>query len=144
MGTHSSAPILSSGTPSIPRAGSRRLAANAWWLYLAAMAALTGAYLIAHVTGPHWLNSGPVYNLIGGSAVVAIVLGARANSPRFRLPWQLLAVGQGLFLVSNIISYNYENLFGSTLPMPSLADPFHLAFYPVLRRGDAAADPRAP
>src|SRR6185312_7782076 len=36
------------------------------------------------------------------------------------------------FLISNIISYNYERLFGSALPQPSLADPFRLAFYPFL------------
>jgi diguanylate cyclase (GGDEF)-like protein/PAS domain S-box-containing protein len=115
------------GEPASRRAA---LAANAWWLYLGAMTVLTVAYVLAHVTGPHWLNSGPVYNLIGGSTVIAIVLGARHNSPRMRLPWHLLAIGQALFLASNIIAYNYENLFGSSLPQPSLADPFHLAFYP--------------
>ncbi len=106
-----------------------QLGENAWWLYLAAMLALTAAYVLAHFTGPHWLNSGPVYNLIGGSTVVAIVMGTRRNSPSHRLPWYLLAVGLGLFLTSNILSYNYEKLFGSALPMPSVADPFHLAFY---------------
>jgi diguanylate cyclase (GGDEF)-like protein/PAS domain S-box-containing protein len=112
-----------------------RLVANAWWLYLGAMALLTAAYVVAHLSGPHWLNSGPVYNLIGGSTVIAIVLGARQHSPRMRLPWHLLAIGQGLFLASNIIAYNYENLFGSSLPQPSLADPFHLAFYPFFIAG---------
>jgi diguanylate cyclase (GGDEF)-like protein/PAS domain S-box-containing protein len=134
MSTAASAPTLS---PVMPRAAivPRRLAGNAWWLYLVAMSLLTGAYVLAHATGPRWLNSGPVYNLIGGSAVVALVLGARANSPRFRLPWYLLAIGQGLFLASNILSYNYERIFASALPMPSVADPLHLAFYPFLVAG---------
>jgi len=112
-----------------------RFAAHAWQLYLAAMAVLTAAYVVAHFTGPHWLNSGPVFNLICGASVVAIIQGARRNEPRMRLPWYLLAVGQALFLVSNILAYNYENLFRSPLPQPSLADPYHLAFYPFLIAG---------
>jgi diguanylate cyclase (GGDEF)-like protein/PAS domain S-box-containing protein len=112
-----------------------KLGSNAWWIYLTAMALLTGAYVLAHILGPAWLNSGPVYNLIGGATVVALVIGARTNSPRHRLPWYLLAVGQALFLASNILSYNYEHLFGSALPLPSIADPFHLAFYPFFVAG---------
>jgi diguanylate cyclase (GGDEF)-like protein/PAS domain S-box-containing protein len=117
-----------------PRA-SEWLEARAWWLYLGATALLTVAYVLAHATGPDWLNSGPVYNLVGGSSVIAIVLGIRKHAPRHRLPWHLLVVGQVLFLASNIIAYNYENLFGSTLPQPSIADPFHLAFYPFFIAG---------
>lgn len=80
--------------PATPRSGiGGRLPAGTWAIYLAAMALLTGGYVIAHATGPHWLNTGPVYNLIGGASVVALVIGARNNSPRFRLPWYLLAVG---------------------------------------------------
>ena len=134
MGTATSAPELSRAAPGAA-AGPNRLAERAWWLYLLAMALLTGGYVVAHATGPEWLNSGPVYNLIGGSAVVALVIGARHNAPRHRLPWYLLAVGQGLFLISNIISYNYEKLFGSALHVPSIADPFHLAFYPFFVAG---------
>jgi len=112
------------------------LADNAWWLYLSAMVLVTVAYVLTHFTGPHWLNSGPVYNLIGGSTVVALVVGAKRNAPRHRTPWYLLAIGQGLFLTSDIVSYNYERLFGGTsLPMPSVADPFHLAFYPFFVAG---------
>jgi diguanylate cyclase (GGDEF)-like protein/PAS domain S-box-containing protein len=99
------------------------------------MSLLTAAYVLAHVSGPAWLNSGPVYNLVGGATVVAIVLGARRLPARSRLPWYLLALGQALFLASNIIAYNYMHLFGSALPQPSLADPFRLAFYPFFIAG---------
>ncbi|HXR28376.1 MAG TPA: EAL domain-containing protein [Solirubrobacteraceae bacterium] len=125
-------------TPAVAGVAGRpqRLASSAWWVYLLAMALLMFAYLLAHATGPQWLGSGPVYNLIGGSAVVALLIGARRNAPgRHRLPWYLLAAGQGLFLISNIISYNYEKLFGTALQVPSLADPFHLAFYPFFVAG---------
>jgi diguanylate cyclase (GGDEF)-like protein/PAS domain S-box-containing protein len=120
---------MSTATRPAPRSGR-------WWLfYLAATSLLTGLYVLAHLTGPDWLHSGPVYNLIGGASVVAIVIGARTNGPRLRLPWYLLAVGQGLFLASNILAYNYERLFGMPLPLPSVADPFHLAFYPFFVAG---------
>jgi diguanylate cyclase (GGDEF)-like protein/PAS domain S-box-containing protein len=105
-----------------------RLARHAWWVYLAAMALLTGAY----VFGPSWLNSGLVFDLIGGSTVGALILGARRNSGGTRLPWYLFAVGQALFVTSDVLAHNYERLFASPLPFPSVADPFHLAFYPFL------------
>ena len=63
--------------------GSPRL--HAWSLYLLAVASLAAAYAVAHFTGPHWLNSGPVFNLIGASAVVALIVGARRNSRDRRL-----------------------------------------------------------
>jgi len=112
-----------------------RFARNAWWLYLAAMTLLTGGYFLAHIAGPSWLNSGPVYNLIGGAALVALVLGAWKNAPRRRLPWHLLAIGGGLFVTGNIIAYNYQQLFGTPLSFPSIADAFYLAFYPFLVAG---------
>ena len=101
-------------------------------MYLTAIALLTGGYAIAHFSGPGWLKSGLVFNLIGGSSVAALILGARRNSRRSRLPLYLLAVGQGLFVTSDVLAYNYERLFGAAMPFPSIADPFHLAFYPFL------------
>jgi diguanylate cyclase (GGDEF)-like protein/PAS domain S-box-containing protein len=109
--------------------------ARAWWLYLAAMASLTAAYICAHFTGPRWLNGGPVYNVIGGSAVVALLIGARMNKRSRRLPWYLFAVGQTLFVTGDALAYNYERIFGTPLPFPSIADAFYLAFYPLLVAG---------
>ncbi|MGC2373143.1 MAG: EAL domain-containing protein [Solirubrobacteraceae bacterium] len=116
------------------RAG--RLRRCAWWLYLAGMAVVTAAYVYGHLAGPHWLNSGPVYNLIGGSTIVALMVGARLNSEASRrLPWYLFAVGQALFVCGDALAYNYERIFGAALPFPSIADPFYLAFYPLLVAG---------
>jgi diguanylate cyclase len=108
------------------------LSAVAWWLYLTLAALLTAAYGLAHLTGPSWMKGGLVFTLIGGSSVVALILGARRNSRHSRRPLYLLAVGQGLFVASDVLAYNYERLFGATMPFPSIADPFHLAFYPFL------------
>jgi diguanylate cyclase (GGDEF)-like protein/PAS domain S-box-containing protein len=109
-----------------------RLARQAWWIYLVAIALLISGYALAQLSGPAWLKSGLVFNLIGGSSVAVLLLGARRNSRRSRLPLYLLAVGQGLFVTSDVLAYNYERLFGATMPFPSIADPFHLAFYPFL------------
>ncbi len=78
------------------------------------------------------MQNGLVFNLIGGASVAALILGARRNSRRSRRPLYLLAVGQALFVASDVLAYNYERLFGLSIPFPSIADAFHLAFYPFL------------
>jgi len=108
------------------------LPGSAWRLYLAGMAGLTGAYILAHFAGPAWLNSGPVYNVIGASAVVALIVGARRNASMRRLPWYLFALGQAFFVTGDVLAYNYTRFFGGELPTPSIADGFYLAFYPLL------------
>ncbi len=115
--------------------GPRPLHLHAWSAYLGAVATLTTAYVAAHFVGPHWLNSGPVFNLIGGSAVVALIVGARRNSPDRRLSWYLLALAQAFFVTGDVLAYNYARFFGTPLPFPSVADAFYLAVYPLLVAG---------
>ena len=112
-----------------------RLTLHAWWIYLCAMALLSGGYALGQFSGPAWLRSGLVFNLIGGASIAALILGARRNTGRSRLPWYLFAVGQGLFVTSDVLASNYERLFGHAMTFPSIADPFHLAFYPLLVAG---------
>lgn len=69
-----------------------RWSRHAWWLYLALMVPLSVAYL----TGP--LNAGPVFNAIGFSAVIAIVVGVRINRPATPWAWYLIALAQFLFV----------------------------------------------
>ena len=69
------------------KTGRARVLPPAWLAYLVAVAALTTAYTAAHFAHLHWLNSGAVYNVIGGSTVVALIVGARRNTRRRRLPW---------------------------------------------------------
>ena len=106
-----------------------------WFIYLVAMGALTAAYVLAHYLGVRWLNSGPVFNIIGGSTVLALIIGARRNSQSGRLPWYLIALGQACFVIGDVLAYNYTRFFGGELPTPSIADPFYLAFYPLLVAG---------
>jgi signal transduction histidine kinase len=100
-----------------------------WLLYIAAVSVVA----VAYVAGP--LNEGPVFNLIGASAVVATIVGARRNSPEHRLPWYLFALAMALFVSGDVFSYNYTRFFGAELPFPSIADAFYLALYPGLIAG---------
>jgi diguanylate cyclase (GGDEF)-like protein/PAS domain S-box-containing protein len=103
----------------------------AWLAYLAPMALFGLLYLL----GPSPLNSGPVLNVFGVSAVAAILAGVRLNRLRPALPWYLIALGQSLFVVSGFVSYSYETLFGRELPFPSAADAVRLAAYPSIVAG---------
>jgi diguanylate cyclase (GGDEF)-like protein/PAS domain S-box-containing protein len=87
--------------------------------------------MLGHFVGLHWLNSGPVYNIIGASAVVALIVGARKNSQDRRLPWYMFALAQALFVIGDVLAYNYRSFFGTALPFPSIADVFYLAVAPL-------------
>ena len=101
-----------------------------WTRYLAAVVVIAAGYL----AGP--LRFGPVFNVLGASSVVALLVGARLYLPRrSRLPWYLLAVGQTVFIVGDLLSYNQGALLGREPSYPSVADVFYLATYPALAGG---------
>jgi diguanylate cyclase (GGDEF)-like protein/PAS domain S-box-containing protein len=104
---------------------------KAWWLLLAVMAPISGLYLV----GPSALHSGFVFNAIGLGAAAAIVCGVRLHRPGTKWPWYLFAIGQAVFVVGDVLAYNYQRFFGSEIPYPSIADPFYLAVYPPLVLG---------
>lgn len=66
--------------------------------------------------------------MIGASAVVAILVGARRNVRGRRLPWHLFALAQTLDIVGEVFSDNYGLFCGGALPAVSIADAFYLAF----------------
>ena len=92
---------------------------------------LSGAYLVE----PRLSNAGPVFNVIGASAIVVMLLGMRLHGVTRRLPWLLVALGQTLLFAGDVIAYNYERFFHQPLPFPSIADGFYLAVYPALIAG---------
>ena len=100
-------------------------------VYLSATGLLGLAYLFLKGTPVH---SGPVFNLIGLSSVVAIVAAIRVYRVA-RLSWVLIAAGLATFVTGDVLSYNYTRFFGSTLPFPSVADGFYLATGPLLIAG---------
>jgi signal transduction histidine kinase len=104
---------------------------RAWWLFLVVMAPIVGLYLF----GPEAFNHGLVFNGIGLSAVVAILVGVRMHRPSATRPWYLFAAGQALFVAGDVLAYNYERFFGRPLPFPSIADVFYLAVFPCIVAG---------
>ncbi len=93
---------------------------------------MLAAASVAYLLGPSFLNIGPIYNLIGASSVVAILVATRLYRPRPALPWYLFALGQALFVSGDVITYNYERFFGTELPFPSIGDILYIAMYPSL------------
>jgi diguanylate cyclase (GGDEF)-like protein/PAS domain S-box-containing protein len=102
-----------------------------WQLYLGAGALLCALY----VWVPPFAASGPVFNLLGLSPVVAIVVGIRRYKPASRGPWVWFAVGMTLFWLGDLYTYSYPRLFGADVPFPSLGDGAYITVYPALMAG---------
>ena len=101
---------------------------RAWWLFLVVMVPVAGLYLF----GPALFNAPPVFNVIGLSAVLAIVVGVRMHRPSNSTAWYLIALGLAFFVFGDVLAYNYERFFGQATPFPSLADVFYLGVFPLL------------
>jgi uncharacterized membrane protein YvlD (DUF360 family) len=76
-----------------------------------------------------------LYDLVGLSAAVAIVVSIRTRSPSFPLPWYLLAFGVLSFVVGDSIWSFQQSVLGKEPPSPSIGDAFYLAGYPALTAG---------
>ncbi|MGZ6544718.1 MAG: putative bifunctional diguanylate cyclase/phosphodiesterase, partial [Actinomycetota bacterium] len=104
--------------------------ARAWALYLGVGSIVLTAFVFIHP-----IRVGPLFNAIGLSGAIAILVGAKMNRPRVRLAWYLVAIGQILFVGGDVITYNYQRFFGSQPPFPSIGDLFYLSVYPFLVTG---------
>jgi diguanylate cyclase (GGDEF)-like protein/PAS domain S-box-containing protein len=100
---------------------------RAWLLYL-----LCGALVMFAWEYVPALKIGPLFNAIALSSPVAIVFAVRMWKPKQRAPWYLFALGQTFFVAGDIITYNYQRIFGTELPFPSIGDAAYLAVYPCL------------
>ena len=104
---------------------------RAWLLYLSVSSSMLLAFLFAPGFRQGWL-----FNLIAFSSPVAIVLAIRIWKPAVQSPWYLFALGQTLFVVGDVITYNYATWFnGAELPFPSIGDVLYLSVYPPLIAG---------
>jgi signal transduction histidine kinase len=95
--------------------------------YLAVTLPLIGIYFAFPAGGT---AQSTIYELLGGAAVLAIVYAVRLHRPEHRLPWLLFAGGNALFVIGDVIS-----IFLSDPPVPSPADVFYLAGYPLVAVG---------
>src|SRR5438093_6167715 len=76
-----------------------------------------------------------VYDAIGASAAAASFLGARLHRPSLRLPWYLFGAGLLAFSVGDVLFNLYAFVWHRDPPVPSVADIFYLAGYPLLTAG---------
>jgi len=104
---------------------------HVWVVYLVVGATLT----VVYVAAPELKGSGPLFNLIGLSPVLAIVAGILMHRPRAWVAWSLLALGQLLFWAGDLYTYSYPKLFDKEVPFPSPGDWLYLAVYPLLMAG---------
>src|SRR5438874_1692610 len=76
-----------------------------------------------------------VYDAIGASAAAASFLGARIHRPSLRLPWYLFGAGLLAFSLGDVLFNLYSFVWHRDPPVPSIADVFYLAGYPLLTAG---------
>jgi len=99
------------------------------WLWYAPVAVV--ATVIYYALG----QPSGLFNLIGASSPLLILVAARGKPPAERMPWYLFALGQALFIAGDVLAYNYERFFGTPLPYPAISDVLYLAVYPCLTAG---------
>jgi diguanylate cyclase (GGDEF)-like protein/PAS domain S-box-containing protein len=102
-----------------------------WAVYLAVGVVLTAAY----VWVPPLKGNGPLINLLGLSASVAVALGIYLHRPRAWVAWALFIVGLFLFFAGDLYTYSYPKLTGAEVEFPSIGDAIYLAVYPALVAG---------
>jgi PAS domain S-box-containing protein len=102
-----------------------RLWSRAWLLYLAA----SGVAMAAYFGVLHGPAQNIAYDLAAASSALAIVAGVRHWQPVRRLPWYLLAIGQTMTLVGELVYDWYDLIRHVDAPVPSLADAGFLIGY---------------
>jgi diguanylate cyclase (GGDEF)-like protein/PAS domain S-box-containing protein len=101
---------------------------RAWFVYLVAAASAIAVY---YATG----HSSYLFNAIGLSSPLLILVAARLHEPERRGPWYLFALGQFVFIGGDVFSYNYDKIFGTELPYPAISDALYLSVYPCIVAG---------
>jgi diguanylate cyclase (GGDEF)-like protein/PAS domain S-box-containing protein len=104
------------------------LAKRKWLLYPCFAAIATAAYYATD-------HQSILFNAIGLSSPLLILAGIAVQKPKARAPWYLFALGQSLFILGDVLAYNYAKIFGSPLPFPAISDVASLLGYPCLMAG---------
>ncbi|HEX9378487.1 MAG TPA: HAMP domain-containing sensor histidine kinase [Gaiellaceae bacterium] len=101
-------------------------------VYLVAGLAATGLYfLLPWNSMGQWL----LYDLIGAGSAAAVLVGTRRHRPSLSAAWYLFAAGLLAFAVGDVLFNFYARIWHRDLPIPSVADVFYLAGYPMLAVG---------
>jgi signal transduction histidine kinase len=102
------------------------------WIYFLVGVATTGLYFALPWDS---FAQALVYDGIGASAAVAVLLGTWIHHPSLRLPWYLFGAGLFAFTAGDVIFNLYSQVWDRDPPVPSVADVFYLAGYPFLTAG---------
>lgn len=89
-----------------------------------------GTLVVVYFFVPRGNAQSVIYDVIGVTSALLIAAGVRRNAPSLRGPWLLFALGNLFFAVADIIFNIIVNP-----PVPSVADAFYLAGYPLLVLG---------
>jgi diguanylate cyclase (GGDEF)-like protein/PAS domain S-box-containing protein len=101
----------------------------------AGYAAVGAVAVVVHALLPPGLVRAALYDLVGLSASVGLVVGVRRHRPVHRKPWLLLALGQLLFVLGDANQVFHDQVLHRVLPTPSLTDALWLPAYAVLVAG---------
>ncbi len=107
-----------------------RIPPFAWLVFLVVGALVIGGYELV----PTGIVADAVYAAIGLSSVAAIVVGARMHRPAVVGAWYLMAAGQLLWVVGDIV-YSWLTEIDHLDEFPSPADAFYLLAYPAIAVG---------
>ena len=88
-------------------------------VYLAAGIAAIGLYFLLP-----WNSTAQsaLYDLVGISSAVAILVGTRRHRPALSAAWYLFAAGLMAFAVGDVFFNFYARIWHRDLPIPSVAD----------------------
>ncbi len=116
---------------------------RAWLVYLVAAVVASIVYFAVG-------QNSFLFNLIGLSSPILILVAIHIHKPERRAPWLLIAFGQFVFIAGDVVSYNYARFAAAiptvfpldftfnpkaTFPFPGPADALYLLVYPFLTAG---------
>ncbi|HTU79360.1 MAG TPA: EAL domain-containing protein [Solirubrobacteraceae bacterium] len=77
-----------------------------------------------------------LFNTLGMTSWVAVIVGIRRYKPRYALPWWLFAVGFVLYWMGDFYTYSYRAyILHHEVPFPSIGDAIYLTVYPAQMLG---------
>jgi diguanylate cyclase (GGDEF)-like protein/PAS domain S-box-containing protein len=77
-----------------------------------------------------------LFNTLGMTSWIAVVVGIRRNKPGYALPWWLFAFGFLLYWMGDFYTYSYRAyILHHEVPFPSIGDAIYLTVYPAQMLG---------
>ncbi len=105
---------------------------HAWRAYLVFGA--IGIFLYLFI--PPLKGNTLLFNTLGLSSWIAVIVGIRRHKPSYALPWWLFAVGFVLYWMGDVYTYSYRvYILHHEVPFPSIGDAIYLSVYPAQMLG---------